>query len=202
MAGSRLDVITQEDYSAGMQRDVAPHLIDPRGAWDIVNGLVDDDGSIYKRGGTANKSAAAFGASLRFLWEGYLKPGRRTVFANTADYGVLAADDTTVVNLGGSGRQTPAPAAELRGLLFLPVDAQVAEVVADTVVHGLGADIGLLRVGRIRFQAAALLLVLLAGHRASFAGTAWRDDHHTSRVSGLSGPVRREKSSPVQTRYS
>lgn len=64
MARTNSDYATviQEDFSAGIQRDVAPHLIDPRGVFDCVNGLYDDDGSIYRRGGAAYLSGA-FGTS-------------------------------------------------------------------------------------------------------------------------------------------
>jgi hypothetical protein len=110
----------QDDFSVGAQRDIAPSLIDPRGVWDILNGLLEDDGAIYRRGGTVNKSDAAFGAALRWIWDGYLKPGRRTVVANAADFGVLDANDATIVNVGGPGLSAPVAAAELGGLLFIP----------------------------------------------------------------------------------
>jgi hypothetical protein len=117
---SVLDTIEQQDFSGGSQLDFAPHLIDPRAFYKATNFLCDDDGSLYERGGTENKSNAAFGTAGRFLWSGHLKPGLRTVFASPNDFGVLAADDATPVNLGGPGLSAPASAAELRGYLFLP----------------------------------------------------------------------------------
>jgi hypothetical protein len=113
-------VIRQEDFSNGTVRDVAPHLIDPSGAYAIVNGLLDPDGAAPRRGGTENKSNAGFGSTgLRWITDVYLTPGQRTVFANKDDFGVLAADDATPVNLGGSGVILPAPSAVLKGLLFI-----------------------------------------------------------------------------------
>lgn len=112
--------ISQEDFSAGSQTEVAPTLIDERGVYEVLDGLFTDDGAIRQRGGSVNKSNATFGSELRFLWDGFLKPGRRTLFANSADFGVLAADDLTPVNVGGPGMSAPLPAAETRGLLFLP----------------------------------------------------------------------------------
>lgn len=112
--------IVQDDFSVGMIRDVAPQTIDPRATHDIINGLLDKDGSVYKRGGSANKSNAAFGSSLRWLWDGYFDAGQRTVFASTADFGVLDSDDATPVNLGSDGISgLPPSAAMLEGLLFI-----------------------------------------------------------------------------------
>lgn len=114
-----LDVIVeQDDFSAGMVRDVAPHLIPQDGVYDIVNGFNgDDDGSIFWRGGNDNYSDADFGTGLRHLWTGHLTPGERILFANASDFGVL--NGTTPVNLGGPGLTGPAVCAEIGGLLFI-----------------------------------------------------------------------------------
>ncbi|RJQ12081.1 MAG: hypothetical protein C4558_02445 [Dehalococcoidia bacterium] len=111
--------LTQDDFSAGEVRDVAPHLIDPRGLARIHNGILDDDGSVARRGGGVEKTASAFGTNGRLIWDGYLIPGRRTFVANTNDFGVLDSDDETMVNLGGAGLTYPKPAVEFEGLLFI-----------------------------------------------------------------------------------
>lgn len=110
----------QEDFSAGMMRDIAPALMPPTACFDLVNGLLDEDGNPYRRGGTAYKSSAGFGTSgLTWITDVYLRPGRRTVFANSADFGVLAEDDKTPVNLGGAGLALPKQSAVLEDLLFI-----------------------------------------------------------------------------------
>ena len=58
-------------------------------------------------------------SGLTWLWDGYLQPGPRTVFASAADFGVLAADDETPVRLGGAGLQAPKQADVLEDLLFI-----------------------------------------------------------------------------------
>lgn len=116
-----LATLPQTDWAAAMFRAVARHLIPPNGLYDVQNGLTDDDGSIYKRGGSEYLSNAAFGATgLRWLWDGYLVPGRRTVFAKSDDFGVLDADDATPVNLGGAGLSAPVKPAVMKGLMFIP----------------------------------------------------------------------------------
>jgi hypothetical protein len=111
--------VLQEDYSAGMVRHVAPHLIPKDGAYDITNKLLNEDGSTYRRGGTEYKTSAAFGAFGTFLWDGYTPAGRRTLVANNADFGVMDAADTAVVNLAGVGVPYDKGAAYLKGLLFI-----------------------------------------------------------------------------------
>ena len=42
---------------------------------NIVDGLLDDDGSVYRRGGSRYKSNAEFSSGgLRLLWDGFLPP--------------------------------------------------------------------------------------------------------------------------------
>jgi hypothetical protein len=108
----------QLDFSAGMFRGVARHLIPDTGFYEGQNVLLDDDGSAYERGGSEYLSTAAFGSSLRFLWEGVLAAGRRTVLATPSEFGVLAADGT-VVSLGGAGLAAPLRGTVVGGVLFI-----------------------------------------------------------------------------------
>jgi hypothetical protein len=111
--------LVQNDYAAGAIRDVARHLIPEQGVYDLRNYLLDEDGMPYKRGGTVEKSNAAFGTALHFLWDGYLAAGQRTLFANSSDFGVLANDDETPINLGSDGMATPKVATEIAGMVFI-----------------------------------------------------------------------------------
>lgn len=111
--------LAQEDFAAGMVRSVARHLIPENGVYDARNGLLDDDGSLYRRGGSAYKSAAFIGTGLRALWEAQLPVGRRTVVASDTDYGVMAADDSAAIQLGGAGITHPERAVIIGGLLVI-----------------------------------------------------------------------------------
>jgi hypothetical protein len=111
----------QLDFSAGEQRDVAPHLIDPRGFFLGENGLLSDDGSIFKRGGSVAVANAPFGTALRYVWDGWLQPGRRTFLASTSAYGTLAEDGKTPISLGlGGYSSVPKLARAIQGMLFIP----------------------------------------------------------------------------------
>lgn len=111
---------TQGDFSAGMNRDVAPALIPDSGIYDLVNALLDEDGNPYRRGGTEYQSKEGMGsAGLTWVWSGYLLGGPRTIFANGSDFGVLGSDDESIVNLGGVGLSAPKQSAVIEDLLYI-----------------------------------------------------------------------------------
>lgn len=114
--------IGQTDYSAGMCRN-ARHLIPRTGAHLLQNCLLNaEDGSPFRRGGTVRKSNTDVGSTgLRFLWDGILAGGARSVFASATvnQAGVLAADDATpVINPLGPALTTPVRPAVIDGMLF------------------------------------------------------------------------------------
>jgi hypothetical protein len=111
--------LAQLDFSSGMWRSVARHLIPADGAYDLKNVLLTEEGSPYRRGGAGLVSTAPFGASgLTLVWDGFLVPGQRTLTANSSDFGTLDAAEAPV-NLGGSGVGGPARCSELGGIVFV-----------------------------------------------------------------------------------
>lgn len=121
-----LTEIPQKDFAAGSQLSVARHLISSRGTYLVKNGLYDDDGSVYRRGGSQYKSNAAFGASLRWGADVIFPCGQRTVFASPTAFGVLDADDATPVSVGGAGLTEPVPYAVVGGIMFIGGGAMYA----------------------------------------------------------------------------
>ena len=115
---TRQNVLLQEDFSYGIDTDSAPHRIDPRGLADLHNGLYEEDGSVYGRGGSQGKSAAA-AAALTWTYDAYFDVGQRTVAATAADFLVLAADDTALTILGSDGLTVPPGCAFLESMLFI-----------------------------------------------------------------------------------
>jgi hypothetical protein len=114
-----LSQVGQADFSAGAVLSVARHLISEQGLYDVHDGLYDDDGSVYRRGGDQYKSNAAFGTSGRWCWDANFAAGQRTIFASSTTFGVLDSDDATPLNLGGAGLLEPVPAALVGGILFI-----------------------------------------------------------------------------------
>lgn len=113
--------VSQKDFAAGSVRSVARHLIPANGVYSIENGLLDDDGSVYRRGGSEYVSNAPFGSDgLRWVWDGHFPAGQRTVFATDSGFGVLDADGETPISLGGAGVPAPVRAALVGGMLFIP----------------------------------------------------------------------------------
>ena len=119
MANVGLRRIRQEDFSAGIFRAVARHVIPQQGVYDLVNGLLDEDGSIYRRGGSEYVSTSGLGsAGLRWMWDGILSPGPRTLVASASKWGVLDGS-AAMVDLGSGGLSAPTRATKIGDLLFV-----------------------------------------------------------------------------------
>lgn len=114
-------VATQRDFSAGMFRGVRPDLIPENGMYDITNGLLDNDGAIYRRGGSSYMSTAPMnGFPMTMVWDGYLLGAvRRTVLATPSGFGLLNGDGS-ISSLGGSGLAAPGRPAVLNGVMYMP----------------------------------------------------------------------------------
>jgi hypothetical protein len=117
---------TQEDFSLGAFQGVARHLIPNRGFYAGSNVLLDDDGAVYKRGGSAYLSTSGFNAAgLRFILDAYLAGGARTLIADSADFGVLDVAEAPV-NIGGAGLANPKRAAVIGGVAVIGGGAMYA----------------------------------------------------------------------------
>lgn len=114
-----LATVEQQDFAAGSFQGVARALIPQNGIYKAINWLTDDDGSLYRRGGTEAHSNAAFGTSGRFIYDAVLSPGQRTLFASPSAFAALDADDQTPRSLGGAGMAGPGRANELKGFVFV-----------------------------------------------------------------------------------
>ena len=115
-------VAEQRDFSAGMWRSVREDLVPRNGVVDAYNYLLDNAGSLYKRGGTTYRTSQLLGSAtwLPFIWDGFLTGGvQRTVIASTGQFGRVNADGT-VTALGGSGMAIPGRAAVFQGVLYFP----------------------------------------------------------------------------------
>ena len=130
----------QQDEFAGIFRGRRA----PRGSvYDAINGLVNDERLLFRRGGSVLKSGSDADDALLGLWDGITIAGRRTVFWSDSSLYVLDADDASIVGLESavavplpSGNSVvPAPfssGVEVGGLVFfvggVSADAQ-SEVV-------------------------------------------------------------------------
>lgn len=84
-----MDVLQQRDFSGGEISNVAADLIPANGFYSAINALLDDDGSVFMRGGTSYYSTSDASGTLKFVWNGDLGPGNRTVYATSSAFGVL-----------------------------------------------------------------------------------------------------------------
>lgn len=106
------------NFSSGMFRSLAPELIPDSGLYDITNGLLDEDGAIYKRGGSTFWPEGLPEWPVTVAWSGWLTGGLTTVLANRL--GVYTATESAVTALTSTGIDNFGRAAALDGTLYLP----------------------------------------------------------------------------------
>lgn len=88
--------IVQQDFSGGMFPALAPELIPVNGAFDITNGLLDEQNVCYRRGGSSYASLAPAGSGVRMLWSGFLKHGGQQTILCVADGSFRMLQDGTL----------------------------------------------------------------------------------------------------------
>jgi hypothetical protein len=114
-----LQSIEQIDWAAGAIRTTPRHLIPDNGFYRGQNALLDDDGAAYRRGPAVYQATGILvSGGLRFVWDGHLIPGQRTLFASSSKFGTLLADNS-VADLGGAGMAFPGTVAVQDGIVFL-----------------------------------------------------------------------------------
>jgi hypothetical protein len=115
-----LSLEQQTDFSAGAFQGIARHLIPRNGLYEALNSLLDDSGSVYKRGGSSVFSTSDFaGGAPLLLFDGFVSAGQRTLFANPTAFGVLDAANAPL-NLGNGGVPGPRRGVVIGGVAVLP----------------------------------------------------------------------------------
>lgn len=108
-----LNSTLQDDFSAGIVRSVEGQRIPRNGVYDCVNGLLDDDLGIYRRGGSSYESTANAGSALVGLADVQLAGVNRTLMWSAGN--IYRLDDSFGVVTG----PTPSyPQALSRGVPY------------------------------------------------------------------------------------
>jgi hypothetical protein len=112
--------IRQENWSGGICQAVERRHVPPDAAWDIRDGLLDDDGAVYQRGAIGTYFNPALGTRIDGVWDAEFFMGRRTVVASDAGFGVINGGSwfslSTWTGVAGGGL-----AAKTGDVLLVPV---------------------------------------------------------------------------------
>lgn len=112
--------LAQGAWSSGIVRATSRDRIPKDGAFDIRDGLLDDDGNVYQRGALARLTSSAFGTALTNVWAGSFFQGERVLIANGSGFGALNAAGTAVTAFETFGATASSPLARIADLgLFL-----------------------------------------------------------------------------------
>lgn len=108
--------IEQGDFSAGIFRG---RRAPKNSVYDALNGLISDEGEMFRRGGSEYKSGGNAEATLLGLWDGYTVAGQRTLFWSADSVEVLDSNDSSVIELlDYSEPVAGARGVELGGIMF------------------------------------------------------------------------------------
>src|SRR5689334_4220564 len=92
MAGPLIEFLSH-DFSGGIFREAEPQSAPENTVYDIVNGLLDDQGSVYRRGGSVYHSTSNAPVAISGTWDGALYAGPRTIAWGS---GLVALDASDV----------------------------------------------------------------------------------------------------------
>lgn len=107
--------IAQDDFGAGTLRGTAPDVQPGVGVAEALNGLFNDDGDVYRRGGT-KYATATIGAPVLWLWTGFLA-GQSVELAATHDH---LYDAISGLSIGPLTVDGPMQVAVFENRLYLP----------------------------------------------------------------------------------
>jgi hypothetical protein len=106
----------QDDWGGGIYRG---RRAPANAVYDAVNALVNDEGQLFKRGGSSYKTTSDATNTLNYLWDGQMTPGRRTVFYSDRLY-TLDTDDHTPLMVSSVVPATVGCPVEVDGWLIFP----------------------------------------------------------------------------------
>lgn len=160
MARDGLSWVTLSDFSGGMYRNASLDRLPGNASAELLNSLLDLQGGIFRRGGSAYRSNAAFGSSLRWIWDGYLASGHVTLVASPTAYGRLEGSGA-VTNLGEGGVTAPPRVAVYEGKMFFP-GGKTYDGTSWSTAASVGTSVAI----------AANRLLVASGSRVSFSKVA------------------------------
>lgn len=151
-----------------MLRGVAPDVQPGVGLFNSLNGLYNDDGDVFRRGGSSYFSGVV-STPLSFVWSGYLGSASKILIGSPAQcYGVtgpVIIPPVVPVALGGLGLIAPVLPAIVANKIFLP-NARYWDGGAAMAVWEVPAW---LPAGTVHLCAAAGRLLVARGNRVAFS---------------------------------
>jgi hypothetical protein len=118
--------VGQADFSAGMVRSTARHMIPRDGAYTIAEGMLDDDGAVYRRGAISERTLFDFGADpLTYVQWASFSAGERVMIGSSSEgFGVLDEGIAPPVQLDASADMGAGAAiAQIGEIAFFPIVA-------------------------------------------------------------------------------
>jgi hypothetical protein len=161
-----LSQVAQDDFAVGILRGVAPDVQPGVGLTNAVNGLLDDDGDIYRRGGDTYYSAFPAGANpLTFIWTGYLNNQPKMLLGDKTGLFTLDAAKRLAPIAGGAPVLAPVLPAVIANTVYLPNLSKWN----GTLAAAWTRPAALPAAGTLHVASVAQRLVVASGNRIAFS---------------------------------
>jgi hypothetical protein len=169
--------ISQADFAAGIVRGPAPDVQPGVGVYNAINGLFNDDGDVYRRGGT-KPYAVGLTDPITFLWSGFLGNAPSILLATPVATYTLDSGGVPV-HLTGPGLLVPGKGVVVMDKLYLPN----GKVWDGSTLGDWTRPANLPVSGPVRLATVAQRLVVAAGNRVAFSeagspASFVADDYH------------------------
>lgn len=155
------------DFSGGIFRESEGQRAPRNTCLDIVDGLLDEDGAVYRRGGSVYDSAANSAGTIYGLVDQHFAAGQRTLIWSASATQAMTGAGATPATIDAGATSFPAAygrPANVGGVLCLPVGAWGALGVT------IGAYAGSLKAAA---YSTGTVTVTLGSRTVTGAGTAW-----------------------------
>lgn len=114
-------MIGQADFSGGVVRNVARHLIPENAVYEAKEALLDDDGNLYMRGPTSHLTTSQWGGQIGAVWEGEFASGRQLLAVGSNGAAALNGVGWTSLLSGLVSAAGGGLAAKLGYMMSVPV---------------------------------------------------------------------------------
>jgi hypothetical protein len=160
-----LATVGQEDFAVGTLRGIAPDVQPGVGVYTAANAMLNDDGDLYRRGGTRYYSQA-LGSPLTWMWNGTI--GSQDLILVATDSEIHSLQGDVPVFVDSPGLMRPVKPAVVGDKLYLPNFRAIA-IPAGEPVGEPWTPPGSIGGGTAHVETIAGRLVVASGNRIAFS---------------------------------
>ena len=168
---SGLTAVAQDDFAAGILQGSARDMQAGVGAYNVLNGLISDDGDVIKRGATMYFLPTGVSRPITWVWSGVLADTTIVLFSTDQGNLYWTPNGTPTLLAAGAGVFAPVLPAVIGSALFLPNNKVVTRTSGAGGVTSVGNWSTPAGMGTAALHIATIAgrLVVASGNRVAFS---------------------------------